>query len=158
MNPPRTINLIDVMHVVRNMRAEDAREVFANRRGEDPDALAMEIMRTWGPLGFVFHHAGRPAAIVGATEMWPGVWCAWLLATDDFPHVALGLTKFVKRGMIPYLVENGAHRCEARSIDGHSQAHRWLRLLGASQEARLRRYGRNGEDFLVFRWDAPDVQ
>lgn len=152
----RKLNLLDVAYVCNRLREADAREIFATRRTDDPDALAVEIIRYWGPMGWVAYNSARPVALVGATETWPGVWSAWMMATDEFPDVALGLTKFVKRRMIPGLVELGAFRCEARSIDGHTEAQRWLQVLGAVQEARLRRYGRNGEDFLVFRFDRPE--
>lgn len=152
----RKLNLLDVAYVCRNLRAADQREIFATRRADDPDALAVEIIRYWGPVGWVAADGPRPVALIGATETWPGVWSAWMMATEEFPVVALGLTKWVKRAMMPGLVDLGAVRCEARSIDGHDHAHRWLRMLGAVQEARLRRYGRNGEDFLVFRFDRPE--
>jgi hypothetical protein len=152
----RKLNLLDVAYVCRHMRAADAHEIFATRRTDDPDALAVEIIRYWGPMGFVAVDGELPVALFGATETWPGVWTAWMMATDEFPSVALGLTKFVKRRMIPELIGMGAFRGEARSVDGHTEAHRWLRVLGGVEEARLRRYGRNGEDFLVFRFDRPE--
>jgi hypothetical protein len=151
------LSLPHVLAVVWNLRASDRQEAFADRWDDDPDSLAVEIARGWGKLGWVAMHEGRPVAVFGATEKWPGVWSCWLLATDEWPKVALGVTKFVKRRIMPYLVETGAIRCEARSIDGHTKSHRWLAAIGCVQEARLRRYGRNGEDFLVFRWD-PHVQ
>ena len=152
----RKLNLLDVAYVCARLRDADRREIFATRRTDEPDALAVEIIRYWGPIGWVATHNDRPVALVGATETWPGVWSAWMMATDEFPMVARRVTRFVKRVMIPGLVDLGAHRCEARSIDGHTEAHRWLRVLGATEEARLRRYGRNGEDFLVFRFDRPE--
>lgn len=146
-------NLPDVLAICWNLRAADRREAFATRFNDDPDSLAMEIFSTWGGLMWIAHHDGKAVALFGATEQWPGVYSCWLLATDDWPAVALGVTKFVKRRIMPHLADSGALRCEARSIDGHDKAHRWLTSIGCVQEARLRRYGRNGEDFLVFRWD-----
>lgn len=148
------LNLPDVLYVCHRLRAADRREVFALRFDDDPNLLAMEIVRSWGPLAWTAHHEHTPAAVFGATEMWPNVWSCWMMATDEYPKIALGMTKFVRRRIIPHLMESGATRCEARSIDGHTQAHRWIEGLGAVQEARLRRYGRNGEDFLVFRLDS----
>lgn len=145
-------SLLDALYLCANLRPEDRAEAFALRFDDDPEALAQEILR-WGGLAWTARHEGRPAAIFGATQTWPNVWTAWLLSTNDWRHVGRGVTKFIKRRMIPHLMERGALRCEARSMVGHESAHRWLQSLGAVQEARLRRYGRNGEDFLVFRWD-----
>lgn len=147
------LELLPALHVCRNLRAADIREIEATRWGSySPEDLAIEVARVWTLNGYgwsVFGGDGLPVAFFGATQPWPGVFSAYMLATDDFPRVALPLTKFVKRVFIPYLRERG-HRIEARSIDGHTQAHGWLRLLGAGVEARMQRYGRNGEDFLIF--------
>lgn len=145
------------LYVVQRMRAGDRAEINAMRFGDDDESLAEDIALRWGAWSFCAWHEGLPVAIFGARELWPGVWSAWMIATDDFPKVALGLTKFVRRVIMPHLIKMGAHRVEAISMDGHTEAHRWLRAIGSVQEARLRRYGRNGEDYLVFRWD-PDVQ
>ncbi|MEQ9416663.1 MAG: hypothetical protein RJQ08_03870 [Salinisphaeraceae bacterium] len=144
-------------HIARALRAADARELAAQRWEWDPDALVGEVMGYYGPFKWVCERAGEPIAAVGAVQLHPGVWSAWMFATDEFPKIGLYLTRFVRRRMIPSLVRLGAHRCDARSIEGHDHAHRWLRALGAVEEARLVRYGRNGEDFIVFRWDKPDV-
>ncbi len=149
--------LLDALFVCNNLREADRREIMATRWTDDIDALAVDVHQAWcGPLSWSVLHEGRVVAICGAKEHWPGSWSVWLIATEEFPKVALGLTKVVKRRIMPHLMELGARRVEARSIDGHDQAHRWLGALGGVQEARLRRYGRNGEDFLVFRW-TPDV-
>lgn len=146
-----------VEHVVRNLRAADARELSAQRWDMDTGRLVREVVEYYGPYKWVCEFDGEPVAAVGAVEVHPGVWSAWMFATDKFQLVGFYLTRFVRQRMIPSLVRLGAHRCDARSIDGHDHAHRWLRALGAVEEARLLRYGRNGEDFLVFRWDRSDV-
>jgi len=154
----RKLNLLDVLFVCRNLRDEDRREIFATRSNDDPDALAIEVMTRWGGFGHVIlTDAGKPAALLGATEHWPGRASAWCFGTGDFDEVAPGMTRFIKRHMIQGLHDIGIERCDAWSIEGHSTAHAWLRHLGFVEEARLRRYGRNGEDFLVFRRDR-DVQ
>ena len=151
------LQLGPVSYVVQLMRAADREEIFALRNDDSPDNLAAEVFLRWGTLGWVAWHDEFPVAVFGATQLWPRCWMAWMFATDNFPLVGFEVTRFIRRSMIPGLVERGALRCEARSIIGHTEAHRWLReSLGAIEEARLRRYGRNGEDFLVFRWDRPE--
>jgi hypothetical protein len=146
------ISLVGVAYIARNLRAADHREIAATRWAEwEPDEFAMEIM-SWtklGPSYLVYGRDGPPVAVFGATQPWPGMFSAWLIGTADFPSVALPLTKFVKRVFVPHLRER-AHRIEARSIDGHAHAHRWLKALGAKEEGRMHGYGKDGEDFLVF--------
>src|SRR3546814_8852990 len=75
--------------------------------------------------------------------MWPGVWSMFMFATNEISNIGLGLTKFVARRMIPGLLDQGAHRLEARSMDGHVDAQSWLETFGAAREATL--YGRSEE-------------
>ena len=150
-------SLLDVLYVTRNLREWDRRELFATRFDDDPDRLAMDVMG-WGPVGWV---AGgvvdgreKASAVVGATELWPGMWSVGMFATDDFPKIGLGLTRFVKRRMIPLIVQQGIRRGECKSIEGHTEAHRWLEVLGARRDgAALRGYGKGGEPFYTYAWE-----
>src|SRR3546814_16413852 len=73
--------------------------------------------------------------------MWPGVWSMFMFATNEISNLGLGLTKFVARRMITGLLDHGAHRLEARSMDGHVDAQSWLETFGAAREATLSGYG-----------------
>ena len=146
-----------VLYVAERMRAADREEVLATAPHDDARLFAAEVGRSYGPFKWCIERDGIPVAILGASELWPGVWAAWLFATDSFRNIRFYTTRFVVRGMIPALHRLGAHRCEARSSAAHTEAHRWLRAMGAVEEARLRRYGKAGEDFIIFRWDRDDV-
>lgn len=144
--------------VCRNLRQADREEAHATRWDSDDDSLAKEIATSWGEFGWV---AGRenPIAVFGAAEIWPGYRSAWMLATDEFPTIGLPLTRFVKKTIIPMLFdEMGMRRGEARSSVENVVSHRWLKSLGAVQEGILKNYGKAGEDFIIFRWDKPDVR
>lgn len=143
---------IDVCYVTQHMREADAAEVHARRWDSDADSLAAEVTTAWGRFGWVVYNDDEPIAILGATQLWPGVWSAWMVATDSFPKVGLFVTRFVRKRMIPLLREDGAHRCDALSAIGHRWAHKWLEKLGARKETVLKDYGKNREDFIVYRW------
>lgn len=147
-----------IAFVVRNMRKADREEIFATRfyDPDDNDSLVSEILTHWGPLRWAVMVDDAPVVVIGATCLWPGCWAAWMFATDDFRKCRIFSTKFVKTGMIPALHRLGAHRCEARSDASHVEAHNWLQALGARKEATLRNYGRDGRDFVIFRWDRND--
>lgn len=151
------LNVLDVVYVARNMRERDRLEINATNRNEDPDDFAMRVVQYYGDFSGVAWDDRRPVACFGCTEAHPGVWEAWMFATDDLPGIGLELTRHLKKVMLPHLIALGAHRVEARSMAGHEDAHRWLKSLGAVQEARLRRYGKHGEDFILFRLDPVDV-
>lgn len=142
------------LYVVENMRDWDRREVFAGRWTDDPYPVAAEL----AACDFAWlAGTDRPIAAVGAFPKWPGVWSVLMIATDEFRSIHLSLTKFVKRVIIPTLVESGAHRAECHSLEGHEEAHRWLELLGARREGTCYGYGRNGENFHCYVWSREDV-
>lgn len=149
-------SLLDVLYVCHNLREWDRKELFATRFDNDPDRLAMDVMG-WGPFWWVaggeVDGRDRAIAVIGATLIWPGVWSVGMFATDDFPRIGLPLTRWVRRRMIPAIVQQGIHRGECRSMEGHEAAHRWLETLGAKREGELKGYGKGGETFFTYTWE-----
>lgn len=137
-------------HIAVRMREADRAEVYATRWTDDAWTLAGDMLAS--PLKWAAYSEGFPVAAVGALPRWPGVWVVWMIATDDFPKCRFSLTRHIRSVIIPSLREVGAHRAECASLASHTEAHAWLRYLGAEQEAALRGYGRNGEDFSLFVW------
>jgi hypothetical protein len=138
-------------YVALRLRAADRREIFATRWDEDPEELAAAAA-VRGPFAWAAGAGGEPIACIGALEMWPGVWEAWMFATDAFNTIGKPLTRFIRQGMIPALTGVGAHRVQCHSIEGHHHAHRWLERLGAMHEFTVPRYGKNGEAFRLYSW------
>jgi hypothetical protein len=143
-----------VYPVALNMREWDKREIYANRFDENPVTVAEQAAVMGKDVGWV---AGleRPIAAFGCFMMWPGVWSMWLFATDEFGRIGISMTKLIVRRIVPMLWEADAHRLEARSMEGHTDAQRWLELIGARREATLKGYGRGREDFHVYAWERP---
>jgi hypothetical protein len=143
-----------VLQVLEHLRERDALELFATRFDnydrKGTLALHREIITTCKYL-YVFGRA-RAVVVVGAQEFWPGRWSVCAFATDEFTHVVLAVTRFVKRVMIPALIRDGAQRAQCASHAKHTDAHRWLEMLGAEHEGTLRSFGKDGADFLVYRW------
>jgi hypothetical protein len=142
-----------VHHVAANMREWDRKEIFALRWDDDPRSVANDVLRVPG-FSWVAFSGDVPAAVIGAAPAWPGVWSVFAFGTDDFSRVALALTKHVRRFMVPALKNQGAHRAQCHSIEGHEDAHRWLKLLGAHTEPMIRGFGRGRENFIPFVWEA----
>lgn len=140
-----------VIHVACNMRECDRQEIFATRWSDDPLSLVESTLFTAG-ITFVGWHNDEPTAVYGAKPFWPNVWTVFCYATDNFNKISIGLTRHCRNAIIPWLRVNGAHRAQAQSIATHVEAHRWLKLIGGYEESRLPRYGKNGEDFIMFAW------
>ena len=148
------LNEPDLLFVADRMREWDRREVFATQWDDDAAKLVSNIL-AGGEFGWVAGVDGLPVAAFGAIPVWNGVWQVWMFATDDWPKVALGVTRFIKKVMIPALEEVGCHRAECRSMDGHDVAHRWLECLGAHKESELPHFGRDGQTFYLYCWTRP---
>lgn len=141
-----------------NMREIDHAEVFGMRGHDNPLLLAKEVVwaSTYGKAAIATHN-GRPCAVIGVSPMWPGVWSAWSFGTDDWSKAVLQLSRYALKTLRPFILERGAHRLQCESHIEHTDAHRWLMTLGAKPEARLRGYGRDGSDYIMFSWSNADV-
>ena len=140
----------ELIHVCRNLRELSREEMYMTSEIEEPDLLAEQMVGD--RLQWVAYHDGKPAAVIGARQAHPGVWNLYGFGTDDYEHIMLEVTKHARRVMMPEVKATGAHRAQALSPADHVETHKWLRFLGAKEEARLGGFGKNGEDVLVFAW------
>jgi hypothetical protein len=142
--------------VAARMRDCDRDEIFATRWENDPQKIAEETM-TCARFGAVAWHEDEPVAVVCAMPLWPGVWTVAMYATAKWPAVALAVTRWLRRELMPDVAATGAHRVECRSLATHVMAHRWLERLGARCDGVLTDYGRHREAFYVYAWTLTDL-
>lgn len=156
----RPLDRIAAVRVALAMREADRREVFALRwpgpEGDDPIAVGTAIAAA-ARFGCSAWAGGQPAAICGAFEPWPHGFSVFMVATDAWPAVAPAVHRWVLRVLRPGLLAAGARMAFCYSDARHAAAHRWLARLGAQPPHPLPGWGRDGEDFLLFRWSAADV-
>lgn len=146
-----------LVHIIARMRAKDREEIFATRPDDSKKALTeycMAIANAPNSYTRLAYWDDKPVAVFGAIEPWPTVAEVWAFGTDDFQKVGFALTRHIRKTMIPYLLHKGLRRAQCRSLATHTEAHEWLRSLGAKQEDErpLRSWGKNGEDFVLFEW------
>ena len=155
------LNYEGLLYIVQNMRAKDREEVFATGYRFDADSGMTEdefMARmsydagTKRGIAFLAYRDGEPIAVIGMSMMWPGVASVWMYSTDSWPLVALPLTRWAKKNMISLMESAAIHRAQCWSLSGHDVAHRWLKMLGASEECVVPGYGRDGETFHLFGW------
>ena len=147
LNPPKD----DLLYILDNLRERDRQEIYATRWDEDADALANELC-AMGEFRWAAYLDGRPVAAIGAAPRWPGVWSVWAFGTDDWNKVILTLTRHVRDFMIPAIHYSGFHRADCLALETHEDARKWLTFLGGEQEEKLDNWGKNGENFVVYRW------
>jgi hypothetical protein len=145
-------NMGALLHILAHLRPDDRREVFGLRWTDDEELVAQEVIDTGPPSWVVCARDGEPVYAVGLIASRPGVWACWGFGTDRWPEVAITVTRLLRKIVIPGMIASGAHRVEAVSIIDKAAAHRWLKHIGANDEATLLGYGRNGETYKMFAW------
>lgn len=152
----RALTEADARHIATNMREYDRKEVVAEL---GPDFVEELVGRLTLPGGIVYAFGiDQPIAFVGARPYTaPDVWCASMLATDEWPKVAAGVSAFVVNELIPLLYKFNIRRVECYSVLGHVEAHRWLRWLGAKPKGIRPTLGKRGEKFIRFTWERASV-
>ena len=147
-----------LLYITHNMREKDRAEILSTlyemTRAEATELITQMTLdaSTKSGIGWIGYRGGEPIAVLGLTMMHPNVAQVWMYATDRWPLVALSLTKFAKKTIIPLLKDSKTHRAQCFSIEGHEVAHRWLKMLGATEECVAPNYGGNGEAFHLFAW------
>jgi hypothetical protein len=141
----------DVVYVARNMRELDAEEIWPVTIAKTPETLALGVV-SGGNLKFVAGFGAVPVATWGASPVRPGVVSVWMFATDQWPKVALAVTRHIKKELIPALIDAGCVRAECWTHSNHNIAHKWLEILGAVKEATVEDYGLNRVPYHCFSW------
>jgi len=152
----------DVLHVSRNMREMDAREIFLMLDGFDRDTFAA-VTSTMVPRARVALGVGLDGSpfcaavlVICSAESSPWLAVASLFATDDFPRLAPWLIRHIRKTIIPALLAEGVRRVEARALASYAVTRRFLRAAGAVEEAPLPDHGPNSESYILCAWRRSD--
>jgi RimJ/RimL family protein N-acetyltransferase len=147
----------EVLHIVRNLRPRDQAEIYALRWDNDPGRLAIEILAYAGAMWRMFCYEAEPVAMAGVVPVRPGVVLAGAFGTELWPHVVRPVTRFARDWSIPRLRNAHYHRAETYALARNVDSRKWLASLGAVEEAYLRGFGRDQEDFILYAWRLQDV-
>lgn len=139
--------------VALNMREIDRIEIFGNMPTDNPLEVAAIVMHATAKkgLGWTAWLNNRPVGALGVFEQWPGNWQIWSFGTDDYRRAAV-VFKAKFDNSVEYMLANGGHRLQCYSHQRHVESHRLLTFLGATREATLHHYGRDGAAYHVFAW------
>lgn len=147
-----------VRHVALNMRKRDFTEFSAVSFAEERADLAEIMAARYGNSEEVhvgITDDGEPVCVGGTIIARPNVVTLLFFATDRFPEIALPITRYIKKQLLPRLVEAGVHRIEAVSMSGYTETHAWIETLGLERETGpLYNYGKGGEAFVQFAWSS----
>ena len=144
--------LEDVRYVAERMRPHDRAERVALSHGDDAVSAAVRFLDM--PRLAVTVWKGTPISVIGVVFPHPGVASTIFFATEEFRHVALATTRFIRRTLFPILLSTGIHRLQVCSLGSvGSPAHRWILGFDATPEAELVGYGKNGENYTLYATD-----
>lgn len=142
----------DLTYIAANMRDADWAEISCQL---GPGAVRLQAALVAVQLGaWVATYDGQPAACFGFTPRNAVVLEAWAWGTERMARTVPAITRFVRDELAPGWIEAGVRRLEARSLDSHAEAHRWMTGTGAAAECIVPEYGCNGETFVQFAWTA----
>jgi hypothetical protein len=94
----------------------------------------------------------RPITACGLVPLCPGVAVAFAFSTPEYRRAIVPVTRFIRGFGTRVAIKSGLHRIEFRALAARPDVERWVALLGAKPEATLSRFGKNGEDFILYRW------
>ncbi len=135
------------------MRERDFVEFSTVSFFRDRNELAADLAARYGgrPDVMCGSSDGEPVCIGGTLEVRPGVVTLLFFATDAFPRIGLGITRFIKKNLMPRLEQAGIHRFEAVSHADYRETHAWLAAIGLRPETEpMRGYGRDRSAYIQF--------
>jgi hypothetical protein len=138
-----------VLKCARNMRPLDKREMTA-LLSDDPYDVTFSVME-FGTPAWAALHGDVPAYAFGVQPR-DDAWAFWGFGTSYFPLVAFEVTAFIRRVVAPMMRRAGVKQCEVLSLADKTDAHRWLKFIGAVEEDTIEDYRCTGETFKLFVW------
>jgi hypothetical protein len=148
----------DIRAVVMAMRAVDAEEQLAVGFDPSREELAERLVLA-GEMAIkqfaLLTDDGEPAGLVSAFLTAPRVAAVHQVATDRWPEIGAAAFRFYRRRFIPRVLAPNVALAEAKLLDTHILARRWLGRLGFTENGGPLPYGRRGERFVHCVWLNP---
>lgn len=140
----------EITYVCLHLREKSKEDIFG-AAFDDLDEFRHAMVNTPGHK-WVGYHAGLPAAIFGAHPIHKGVWGLFGFGTDAWQKIWRPVTRVAREELISTFEAVGAHRAHCVSPAHHTDTHAWLKLLGATVETPMPKYGKDGQDYVMFAW------
>lgn len=149
--------LRDVSYVLYNLNPDDEAETACQIDPAIPRShLAYALLMSGD--NFAARIDDQPVAVFGTSPLNRCTQSVWALGTSRMRKVLPAISRYMIDEHLPRLVADGYRYMEARSIETHVAAHRWLRWLGGQQHGGAFEFGRDGENFFLFRWTIDDFE
>lgn len=148
----------DIEYIFFNLRKGDREEIFALRSHDNDFRMAYEaytaiINSGRGKISWV---KGRPAVLGAFTELHTGMWEVWLCGTDNFVAGLKPMMRWIRDEANDLLTTQNVNRLQCDSRADYAEAHKLITALGGRQESVLRKYGKDGSDYIRWTWFPDD--
>lgn len=144
--------LRDASFITANLRQIDYEEAFCQL----PDKATTIELAWWllhaGDAFIAYNKNDWPVFLFGTSPMSATCYNVWGLGTDETTRVIPEVTRYLMTTHIEKRIAEGARTMEARSLASHTEAHGWMRGVGATQLGEPFEYGKGGEHFVLFRF------
>lgn len=148
--------LRDATYVMSNLNPDDRAEVECQvAHGTKLHEMAYSLLM-WGD-NFAVREGNQPIAFFGTAPLSAGCLTVWALGTKRIARAVPAINRFMLHEHLPERVEQGYRSMEARSIETHHAAHRWLEKLGGVRHGGPFEFGRDREKFVLYRWTADQL-
>jgi len=137
-------------YIAENMAKDDLAEILATHWLDDVGGFAEQCVAVNGVNLCVLANDGTPIAMGGVAVFAPKVGTAWMVGTERMIEKKLEVTRACKKNIHKILNSGLVHRVHAFASGLHYRTHPWLDSLGFKREAILHKWGKNGEDFILF--------
>lgn len=137
-----------VEEIVR--QAHDIEQIYLLNGHRDPHVVAKGVMAA-ANFSWVAWADGRPTTVFGAVELHKGIWQIYMLTTPAFKKIAIPLTRFLKRSVVPILFDQlGCRRLEGLFHEDNVFIHRWVEGFGAKKEFVKESYAPDGKAYFGY--------
>lgn len=148
----RPANMLHLSWIAAYMRPADRAEIMCQLpEGTPTHHLAAALL---GGESWIAYIDDDPVAGFGVSPLNVAALSVWAFGTQRMQRTVPAITRFVRDERVPQWVADGYQIMEARSAVEHHVAHRWMLSTGAEIIGPPFPFGRDRNEFLLFRWTA----
>jgi hypothetical protein len=138
----------ELLHVAKNLRGDDVKELSATRNLAQPTWLATSAHAA--KYKRIAYFDNEPVFAFGMSMIKPGLGQAWGFGTEKSHLVTRTVTKFIRKTMVPEMLSMGLTAAQAIGHPDNQVSRRWLSHLGFREIANLSGIGAGGQDLILW--------
>ncbi len=138
-----------VFFILKHMRPQDRQEILATEFDDDLKRIAIKFAQGCDMAWVFCDGDGKAVAFLGGVKLWPNAGQVGFVATDDWPKVALSVSRWLYQNKLFILRHYGLKHVFCFMHSQYKQNAKWLKWLGFEAKGQLDGFGKNGEDLTM---------